>query len=73
MRAGARPRGRAGRTRPGRPQPEPAAPVPLVRAKPQAVDLSPRAVAPEKRVDLSALRELANDSASRRSTGTPGA
>jgi hypothetical protein len=49
------------------PAPEPSEPPPepkAVTAKPrEAVDMSPRAVAPERSVDLSAMRDLANYSA----------
>ncbi len=44
------------------PSPQPVSPTPAVQGY-EPVEMSPRTVAPEKRTDLSALRELANYSA----------
>ena len=48
---------------PPEPQPEAPRPRPGGPKQPGSVDMSPRAVAPEKTMDLSAMRALANDSA----------
>ena len=44
------------------PTPQPASPPPAAQRR-EPIEMSPRVVAPEKRIDLSALRELANLSA----------